>query len=565
MVCTMPRSAIDRRLTRSEFLAAGAGAALAPLGLRAAAQPTRAIRRGDLERVEHIVILMQENISFDHYFGTLKGVRGFADPAAIKLPNGRSVFEQPDPAAAEGYLNPWPFDTAISNPCLVPVDNSWANRHRAWAEGRMDGFVQSTAGIPNHLVMAYYPRDEVPWHMALADAFTVCDGYFSSVLGPTNPNRLMMWTGTIDPHGRNGGPDNDNQAYNNAATRYTWPTYPERLTAAGVTWRVYHEVDDFDDNALKYFANYQDAKPGSPLYENAMLNRPADAFMKDVAANKLPQVSWIVAPTKSSEHPLESAPGLGADYNNKVLQAFAENPAVWAKTALIYTYDEDGGYFDHVPPPTPPPGTTDEFIGDEPIGLGFRVPTVVCSPWTRGGFVCSQTYDHTSLIRFIERRFGVIEPQISAWRREVCGDLWECFDFASPDFDFPTLPATADGAAATDAACSNLPPALPPVLTAPVPPQEPGTRPRRPCAPSGRAVTVRLPRRRRGQVVLSGTLSVSGRKARRLTKRELERRSVVLRGLPAGTTALVRITLRVRTGSKTRTMKVQRTVRVACP
>jgi len=360
-------------LTRKEFLGASAGLALTPWIARAERSST-GLRRRDLERVEHIVILTQENVSFDHYFGTLAGVRGFADPRAIDLPDGHSVFEQPYPLTADGFLRPWAFDSSTYNPCTVPVDNSWDSRHAAWANGRMNGFIGATHDAPNYFTMAYYDRDRIPWHMALADGFCVCDRFFSSVMGPTIPNRLMMWTGTIDPEGRHGGPDYDNQAYSDPNTSYTWKTYPERLTKAGVSWRVYHEVDDFDDNALKYFAAYQHAKPGSPLYRNAMRNRPAEAFIEDVAKDRLPHVSWIVTPAKASEHPLDSAPGYGADYCNRIFKAFRKHPNVWAKTALILNYDEDGGYFDHVRPPTPPAGTNDEFIGDRPIGLGFRVP-----------------------------------------------------------------------------------------------------------------------------------------------------------------------------------------------
>ena len=543
-------------MTRREALIAGAGAAMG-LAVPATATPRR-LRHSDLERVEHVVILMQENRSFDHYFGTLAGVRGYGDPQAIKLPNGNSVFQQPYPLTPDGYLTPWRLDPAQSNPCNVVVDNGWASRHKAFNGGAMDGFVGATSGTPNYFVMSYYLPQDLPWHTALANAFTVCDGYFCSVLGPTNPNRLVMWTGTIDPNGKNGGPDNDNQAYSNPNTRYTWKTYPERLQEAGVSWRVYHEADDFDDNALKYFAAYQDAKPGQPLYDNAMVNRPADAFMKDVAADRLPQVSWIVAPAASSEHPSYS-PGRGADYNNRIFQAFKARPDVWAKTVFILTYDEDGGYFDHVRPPTPPAGTPDEFVDGLPIGLGFRVPTVVCSPWTRGGFVCSQTYDHTSLIRFLERRFGVMEPQISDWRRRTCGDLWECFDFTRPDHSFPDLPATAAGAATADAQCKNDAVAAPRVVNEAMPKQQAGTRPRRPCAKPPAPIVVHLPPH-----AISGTITIGTHK-RKLTATELRRRRIVVRNLPAGTTGDTLIRLRVRKGHRTHTVTIRRTLRSRCP
>src|SRR3954468_7452360 len=139
-----------RRMTRSQFLAAGAGAALGAYLPREVARGGGMPGAGDLRRVEHVVIFMQENISFDHYYGTLAGVRGFSDPAAIRLPGGRSVFEQPDPAAADGRLTPWRFDTSTGNPCNVLVDNGWDARHAAWNQGAMDGFVTATSGAPNH-------------------------------------------------------------------------------------------------------------------------------------------------------------------------------------------------------------------------------------------------------------------------------------------------------------------------------------------------------------------------------------------------------------------------------
>ncbi len=158
---------------------------------------------------------------------------------------------------------------------------------------------------------------------------------------------------------------------NSESTPYTWTTYPERLQAARISWRV-----------------YQQAQPGSPLYENGMRRLSASAFADDVAAGKLPQVSWIIAPTAQSEHP-GYAPGPGADFCSAILQALFAHPKVWAKTVLFLTYDEPGGTSITWSPPLPPGGTSDELVGGEPIGLGFRVPTIVCSPWSRGGYVCS--------------------------------------------------------------------------------------------------------------------------------------------------------------------------------
>ena len=462
------------RLTRRETLAAGVAFAATShrhgRHLRRHRPRHAAPRAEDLRRIEHVVILIQENRSFDSYFGTLYGVRGFSDPAAMKLSNGRPVFYQPWAASPQGYLLPWHMDPRTYSPCDLIVDNSWKPSHDSWDGGRMDGFVGPTG--PD--CMSYYTRADVPWHAALADAFTICDAHHCSALGPTNPNRLYVMSGTIDPGGDHGGPVTDNSE----KPPYTWTTYPERLQAAGISWRVYQQKDNFDDNALAWFAQYQQAPPSSPLYQNGIMPRDAGAFARDVAAGALPQVSWIIAPTGESEHP-GYAPGPGADFCMAMLGALFDHPQVWAKTLFILTYDEHGGYFDHVPPPTAPAGTRDEYVSGLPIGLGFRVPTVICSPWSRGGYVCSHTFDHTSLIRLLERRFGVMEPNISAWRRSVCGDLTACLDFSATDTSIPDLPSTAPLAAQSSAACHDNPAPVPPLAMQRMPGQEQGTRPRR--------------------------------------------------------------------------------------
>jgi phospholipase C len=461
--------------TRRELFGIGAGALAAAHPLtrfaHGSGRPRRRTPSRPLAQIQHVVILMQENRSFDNYFGTLRGVRGFSDPNAIKLADGQSVFHQPYTLASGGHLLPWRLDIARANPCSMVLDNSWNRTHDQLAGGRMDGF--ASAGGPD--AMAYHTRADIPWHTALADGFTVCDAYFASVLSATDPNRLYSMTGTIDPAGRHGGPVRDNYQ---TTPSYTWTTYPERLQAKGISWRVYQETDNFDDNPLAWFASYQQAKPGSALFENGMRRRDVGAFADDVASGRLPQVSWIVAPALQSEHPGFS-PGYGADFCNLMLQALFAHPKVWAKTVAFITYDEPGGYFDHVRPPLPPPGTPDEFVGGLPIGLGFRVPTMVCSPWSRGGYVSSQTFDHTSLLRFLERRFGVREPQISAWRRATCGDLVSTLDFKRPDFSIPQLPAIGPIVAASQQACGHHLPGIPPLLSQQMPVQEAGGRRRR--------------------------------------------------------------------------------------
>jgi phospholipase C len=419
-------------VTRRRLLAGAT--AIACAGLSATALPTSLRKaltaalasppRTGLNDIRHIVILMQENRSFDHYFGTMPGVRGFSDHTAIRLPGGQSVFYQPDPAHTDGYLLPFHYDTATTSAQATPdLDHHWPSQHQAWNRGQMDGWVTAKG---QH-TMGYFTQGDIPFHWALAEAFTLCDNYHCSVLGPTDPNRLYMWTGTTDPAGKHGGPVTGDQPSFEGMV-LSWTTYPERLERAGISWKVYQEEDNYDNNGLAWFRQYLTAPARSPLYQRGMVRRPAGAFEDDARHDRLPQVSWLVAPSTQSEHP-SFMPAAGADYIAQKLDAIAANREVWAKTVFILCYDENDGMFDHVPPPTPPLGTPGEFIAGEPLGLGFRVPVTIVSPWTAGGRVCSKVFDHTSLIRLIESRFGVREPNISAWRRKTCGNLASAFRF----------------------------------------------------------------------------------------------------------------------------------------
>jgi phospholipase C len=423
---------ISRRRLFGTGAAAAASLAL-PANVRKALAATQGqSRKGRLTDIEHVVILMQENRSFDQYFGTLPGVRGFSDPKAMTLPNGNSVFQQPYASHTDGYLLPFHLDTTTTNAAATPgLSHNWPTQHQAWNNGGMDQWVAAKGAM----TMGHFNQEDIPFHWALAEAFTVCDNYHCSVLGPTNPNRLYMWTGMIDPQGTGGGPVTDNTpAFNNPILSYT--TYPERLTAAGISWQVYQEEDNYDDNALAWFRQYADAPVGSALYKGGMTHKSAGWFEYDAKHDRLPQVSWLVAPSTQSEHP-DWTPAGGAEYISSKLNAIASNPDVWAKTLFILTYDENDGYFDHVLPPTPPAGTADEFVDGEPIGPGFRVPTIVVSPWSAGGYVDSTVMDHTSLIRFLERRFGVMEPNISADRRSTMGDFTSSLQFGRGPASFP--------------------------------------------------------------------------------------------------------------------------------
>ncbi len=523
---------------------------------------------------EHVVILMQENRSFDHTYGTLQGVRGYNDPRAITLPNKNSVWLQSN-RKGETYA-PFHFDikeTKIT--WMNSLPHSWANQVDARNNGKYNRWLDSKhsgnkeyAAMP--LTLGYYTRADIPFYYSLADAFTVCDQNFCSSLTGTTPNRLFFWTGTIRSEQNENALAclwNEDADYN---TMVNWKTFPERLEENGIAWKIYQNeltvgvgfrgeedpwLANFGDNAIEYFTQYnvrlhrehiralpliaqqlneeikklelkltslkansrearkikaeiekikkliavnaEDQKKYtlekfdqlSPFEKNIhskafATNRKDDfyhdlasltykddnierevkvpkgdvlhQFRQDVESGQLPTVSWLVAPENFSDHP--SSAWYGAWYISEVMDILTKNPEVWRKTIFILTYDENDGYFDHVPPFVAPhpykkeTGFTSKNIHtgvdyvsspdqqsikylarESSIGLGYRVPMVIASPWSRGGWVNSEVFDHTSSIRFLEKflsnKFGkkIEEPNISAWRRTVCGDLTSVF------------------------------------------------------------------------------------------------------------------------------------------
>jgi phospholipase C len=393
-----------------------------------------------VSEIKHVVVLMQENRSFDHYFGAMPGVRGFADPAVSK-----QVFFQKDASNPKGYLLPFHADTTTSDAQQIPsTSHSWGPLHDSWDSGKMDGFVTShiaANGSAGQYTMAYFKRDDIPFQWALADAFTVCDGYHASMMGPTWPNRMYLMTGQVDPSGAHGGPMTSNFV---PPEGFSWQTYPEMLTNAGVSWKVYQENDNYGTNVLEYFDQYQAAPVSSPLYQNAMRFYQAGQFEYDALHDRLPAVSWILPTSYQSEHP-DFMAAAGADFVASKVNAIAANPDVWAKTVFVLIYDENDGFFDHVTPPTPPAATAGEFVTvnkvSNPIGLGFRVPCILISPWTVGGYVNHDTFDHTSVIRLLELVTGVVNPNITAWRRETVGDFTTALGI-TPSRRFPRLPST---------------------------------------------------------------------------------------------------------------------------
>jgi len=500
-----------------------AGAALHPSIARALSIAADR-RTGTIKDVDHVVILMQENRSFDHYYGTLKGVRGFSDPHPARLSGDRLVWEQKDKDGRS--ILPFHLDTVKSAALKIQsLPHSWEDASGASHGGRWDAWIP----FKSELTMGHYRRHDIPFQFALAEAFTICDAYHCSIQGQTNPNRLFIWAGGNDPRGVGGGPVVANSsgvaldqhivvtpdmmktvkrmhmdpaifATYGHGPRYHYKTYPERLEEAGISWRVYQDPNDnFDGltNPAVAFQAFNDAKPGEPLHDKAMARSTLDDLRADALAGRLPQVSWIASSQSNSEHPAGSSPIEGANFTAQVLDALTANPDVWARTVLFLTFDENDGFFDHVLPPVPPGfnadgsragastvDTSDDIHGDKlPYGLSVRVPMTVISPWSTGGWVNSQVCDHTSVIRFLETRFGVQEPNITAWRRAVCGDLTSAFDFSKSPAPGVKLPDTSD-AKARVAAALKLPDPAPPARNA-MPLQEHGTRPSRalPYAP----------------------------------------------------------------------------------
>jgi phospholipase C len=500
--------AINRR---TFVLAAGSGAAATRLSVPAVARA----KAGSIDDIRHVVILMQENRSFDHYYGTLRGVRGFGDPRPARIPGGDPIWAQPRPAK-DGGGTVWPFhlDTQrTAAGCAGSLNHDWKGTQHLWRN--WDVWIPEKTPM----TMGYMTRADLPYYYALADAFTICDAYHCSIQGPTGPNRLYHFAGSnglsVGFDGiyavTNGGCD-DNPGADMAKddpkfAGLAWIPYAERLERAGISWRVYQEYANYSDNSLGYFKQFRNLDRSSSRYnrarawvqgstpENAEQSRGRhliEAFAADVAADRLPAVSWIVPQMQMSEHP-DGPPLYGQHLTGSLIAALAANPEVWAKTVFILNYDEHDGLFDHMVPPTaatrPEFGaSTVDLRGEdykgEPVGLGPRVPLTIVSPWTRGGWVNSQLFDHTSVLRFLEKRFGIAEPNISPWRREVCGDLTSAFDFdRTPEARrdtgwFRDLPDVSGYIAASDAACRQEK-AVAKTVPATVPVPEPGTRPSR--------------------------------------------------------------------------------------
>jgi phospholipase C len=321
---------------------------------------------------------------------------------------------------------------------------------------------------------------------------------------------MYFWTGTSSGWTTNPGDYTVDFGPDAGTAEVT--TYPELLQKAGISWQVYtndqvgdsgsypgYFLGDYGDNPLWFYSQYNTTNSrdggtgalavrgavtpwqtgaGAPPMSKTHAAYVLSSFIKDVKSSKLTQVSWIVAPAGYCEHP-SYTPDYGAHYVNTVLQTLFANPALWKTTALFITYDEHDGFFDHQLPPVPEVSVTDEYIGGLPIGPGTRVPMLICSPWTRGGYVDSNVYDHTSVLQFLAAWTGVKPVNVTPWRASVTGDLTTAFDFGHPDFSIPgNIPTLDQTWALTQLAGGSTEP--PAEGAQKMPAQEPGTRPHRP-------------------------------------------------------------------------------------
>ncbi|WP_394834473.1 phospholipase C, phosphocholine-specific [Pendulispora rubella] len=535
---------------RRQFLKFGVSAATSAAVLAAlpksiqAALATPANRvSGTLQDVEHIIVLMQENRSFDHYFGTFNGVRGFGDPRPVPLPSGRTVWYQPvgrhgdrrsghqnvgfdhwhekdawyegDPAAQNRlpYVLPFRLNAKKTRAqYLQGTDHSWKLEQGIFKN--WDVWVP----LKSEMSMGYFhAKDDLPFYYQLANAFTICDAYHCSIFGNTEPNRQYYTSGasvyTMSGHDGNTKKRLKGQELDNNWTGdmdkdepwsgLSWKSYAQQLQEHGVAWKVYQALSNYGCNSFAYHSYFRKLDKSSELYARGRAYTPAQghetpaetvarAIKTDVERKQLPSVAWVICPDAYCEHPT-ACPAAGQEFVDKVLEALTSDPDTWSKTIFILNYDENDGLFDHVPPYVPPVNTRhygyqglstvcvdEENYNGVPIGLGPRVPMLVVSPWSKGGWVCSQVFDHTSVLRLIEKRFGVKCDNISPWRRTVCGDLTSAFDFKTPDAAWvTTLPDTSGYVKAADEVYQRTSyPQRPASQTKPI--QARGQRPARP-------------------------------------------------------------------------------------
>jgi phospholipase C len=312
--------------------------------------------------IEHIIVCCQENHSFDSYFGSYAGL-----PAGFGIPSG---YTQPDRFG--GTVSPFHFPTLTSDG--IDPNHNWTAVHAEWNNGGMDGFYV-TDGMGS---MGFYDSTDLPYYYSLFPSFTLCANYFCGALTETFPNRLVLYAGTSGGHTSN----------NISVGTLTFPCVLDLLSDNGVTFKNYnfHCPDNYSILAL-----FEKWATGGPSNE---LNRTSAQFFADCANNTLPQVSFITNAPPYDEHPAANIQ-TGMSLVQSIITGVQQSPA-WLSSAILVTYDEAGGFFDHVPPPQ-----LDAY------GPGIRVPMTIVSPLARPGFVDTTFSDHSSVLKFIESVFGL--------------------------------------------------------------------------------------------------------------------------------------------------------------
>ncbi|RDW65067.1 hypothetical protein BP6252_10718 [Coleophoma cylindrospora] len=394
-----------------------------------------------LESIDHVVLFMQENRAFDHYYGTMAGVRGFADPNAQVNPNGNTVFYQEVPSSLSNVtdeLLPWYLNWKGGNwteatQCIVAGDNGWVANHGALNFGLNNQWPRNNTPYS----WGYFKREDIPVQFGIADAYTVADMYQESVIGATMPNRAVWASGNNHLDGNlfidnMWSPGCDATGFN--CFPLTWKTIADYYQESNVTWQVWQNVDNWEDNPFSWFEQFIDAANGSAYQIRGNSNTGLDKFFEAAAEGTLPQVSFIISDQELTEHP-PYMPKDGGWIQQQIFNAVVKSPK-YNSTVLMLSYDESGGWGDHVVPYTSPEGTEGEWILD-PYDTGF-------GPYTRGGHVFTENADHNSQILFVEKWLAakghnVTTEQMPEWRRNHMSDLTKAFDFMNPDFSIPEL------------------------------------------------------------------------------------------------------------------------------
>jgi phospholipase C len=401
-----------------------------PLNARAAQIP-----------IDHVVVLMQENRSFDSYFGNLHFE---GQPQSLPEPRGA---QNPDPTNPDG---PPIHVFAKTQTCEVAdLNHSWNGTHQEIDGGQMDGFTAANVDPKDpsgSRTMGYYDQGMLPYYYALYNTFAMGDHYFASVPGPTFPNRLYLLAATSFGHIRNDLPTSQGQ--------FSQPSIFDSLDAGGISWNVYAAQYPLSISFL--FAHVRNTADFFKV-------RPVSQYYLDAAAGTLPQVSFVEpiysAPNnvESDEHPTANVQ-VGEQFTSKVISSLFASPD-WGSSALFLTYDEHGGFYDHVAPPAAvPPDDIAPMLqpGDVPAAFdlyGIRVPAAVISPYSRPHFVSHVVNDHTSILRFIETRFGL--PALT--RRDAAANpMLEFFDFSHQSFAVPPSLPAAPVFAAQAAYCNTV-------------------------------------------------------------------------------------------------------------